>query len=118
MTDEPSKYRGYVLPLLPGHFRALREGAGLSQASLAQWADVADRSVRRWDASHRAPEKVGRFVVDRWLDVCAMAADTVALAPGDGPVLLLTGGTDEERAVTRLAMYEFERAGRTVRLTE
>lgn len=110
----PRQHKGYDLPLAPEHFRALREAAGLSQQELAQWARVADRSVRRWDVSHPAPDEVARFVIDQWGEVLEEAADIAA----QGPAVVQTRGTAQGRAVARVvvALVEAEAEGGSVRV--
>lgn len=108
-----TSHRGYDLPLAPEHFRALREAAGLSQQDLAEWAQVTDRSVRRWDASHPAPDEVARFVIDQWAAVLEEAADIAAQAPD----AVQTRGTAQGRAVARVAVALVEAGGGSVRVT-
>lgn len=49
-------------------FRALREDCGLSQQDVADEADVAVRSVKRWespnDAGYNPPDDVWRFLLE------------------------------------------------------
>lgn len=107
-----SAHRGRDLPLDPGHFRAMREVAGLTQQDIAQWAGVTDRSARRWDVTHTTPDEVARFVIDAYEDVREMARETLAT----GANLVPAGGTSQERAVARLVMVLAAEQGRAVRV--
>lgn len=103
---------GHVLPLDPGHFRALREAAGLSQQDVAQWAGVTDRSARRWDVTHPAPDEVARFVIDQWEAVRGAAMEVAEQRPD----LIPAGTTAQERAIARAAMLLLEVKESTARL--
>lgn len=105
-------YRGHDLPLAPEHFRALREGAGLSQQDVAAWADVTDRSARRWDVTHGAPDEVSRFVIDQWLEVHEEAVE----AASQHRAVVQTRGTARGRAVARLVVALVEAGGGSVRV--
>lgn len=104
---------GGVEPLDPAHFRALRELAGLTQQDVAAQADVADRTARRWEATRTAPEDVTLWVLAEWQDVWDAAVE-LAESAQDG--VLPAGSTDQERAITRLALVFLQQRGRDVRV--
>jgi len=106
-------HRGYDLPLDPGHFRAAREVAGLTQQDVAEWADVTDRSARRWDVTHPAPDEVARWVLD---ELEKVLADARALLDASTDGTVPAGETVRDRAVVTAALLFARDEGRDLRV--
>jgi hypothetical protein len=105
-------------------FRTMRELAGLTQADVAEWAGVADRSVRRWEAGRVAPLEVQDWVRACWLDVLGDAQDHHAEALGatrsTGLVVTLSrplSWAGHDAAVTRLVFAWLSQRGYRVEVT-
>lgn len=114
-----------IVSMNPAHFRTLREAAGLTQADVAARAGVADRSARRWEATHEAPLAVQEWVRGCWREVRAAAAAIAEARADDAEEVLLsrsaTGWEHGEywspgmdAAVARLALALLELDGTTV----
>lgn len=71
----------------PATFRAYRIASGLSQADIAAIFGVADRSVRRWETTHRPPADVVAYVQQTWQRTLATAAELAARTPDDATTI-------------------------------
>jgi transcriptional regulator with XRE-family HTH domain len=67
--------------------KRLREGAGLSQADLAERAGLSLRSIQNWEQGHRLPKAAAVLALAGALkaDVSALLAEVAGKPPEAGP---------------------------------
>ena len=123
-----------IVSMSPAHFRTLREVAGLSQQEVYEHCQAHPapgrdrgpdlRTVRRWEATHVAPQAVQEWVRECWREVRDAARAIADEHAEDGRVELTrtpTGWAHDEHwtpgmdaAVTRLALALLEVDGTEV----
>lgn len=68
ILDDPARvYQGDIMSrahLTPKRFRELREGLGMTQVELAQWGDVTDRTIKRFESGDQPVPKVWKVALE------------------------------------------------------